>query len=195
VGNAIRSISLRVRSYDEETEQLSDDLANISGEVVDLTKTVQHAEGVSLFTDASQEHYKSIYQYLKDVSEIYDELSEKQQQELMEKLFGKNRSNVGQAILKNFEAAEKAMDNMAHSAGNADAEMEVITNSLEFKLNALAETGTGIFQEMFPREDIGIAIDTLTGLLNIIGKLTSFLGPMGTALAGVGVVTFKKNLD
>lgn len=195
VGNAIRSISLRVRGYDEETEQLSEELSNITGEVVELTKTAQHAEGVSLFTDESQEHYKSIYTYLKDISEIYDELSEKQQQQLMEKLFGKNRSNVGQAILKNFQAAEDAMNNMANSAGNADAEMEVITSSLEFKLNALRETSVGIFQDMFPREDIAAAVDALTGLLNIIGQITSFLGPMGTALAGVGIFAFVKNLD
>ena len=195
VGNAIRSISLRVRGYDEETEQLSEELSNITGEVVELTKTAQHAEGVSLFTDESQEHYKSIYTYLKDISEIYDELSEKQQQQLMEKLFGKNRSNVGQAILKNFQAAEDAMNNMANSAGNADAEMEVITSSLEFKLNALRETSVGLFQDMFPREDIGAAVDALTGLLNIIGQITSFLGPMGTVLAGAGIFAFVKNLD
>lgn len=195
VGNAIRSISLRVRGYDEETEQLSEELANISGEVVDLTKTVQHAEGVSLFTDETQEHYKSVYKYLQDIFKIYDELSEKQQQQLMEKLFGKNRSNVGQAILKNFKAAEDAMNNMANSAGNADAEMEVIKNSLEFKLNALRETSVGIFQDMFPREDIGAVVDALTGLLNIIGQITSFLGPMGTALAGAGIFAFVKNLD
>ena len=195
VGNAIRSISLRIRGYDEETEQLSEELANISGEVVDLTKTVQHAEGVSLFTDASQEHYKTVYEYLQDISEIYDELSEKQQQQLMEKLFGKNRANVGQAILTNFAAAEQAMNNMAHSAGNADAEMEVITNSLEFKLNALAETSTGIFQEMFPREDIGMAVDALTGLLEIIGSITTALGPLGTAFVGIGIGSLVKNFD
>lgn len=195
VGNAIRSISLRIRGYDEETEQLSEELANISGEVVDLTKTVKNADGVSLFTDASQEHYKTVYEYLQDISEIYDDLSEKKQQQLMEKLFGKNRANVGQAILTNFAAAEQAMNNMAHSAGNADAEMEVITNSLEFKLNALAETSTGIFQEMFPREDIGMAVDALTGLLEIIGSITTALGPLGTAFVGIGIGTLVKNFD
>lgn len=194
VGNAIRSISMRVRGYDEETGELSDELANITGEVYDLTKATEDSKGVSLFTDETQEHYKSIYQYLKDISEVYDDLSEKKQQQLMEKLFGKNRASVGQAILQNFEAAEKAMDNMSKSAGNADAEMEVITQSLEFKLNELKETGVGIFQELFPREDIGVAIDVLTGLLNIIGALTSLLGPFGTALAGVGLAAFIKNL-
>lgn len=194
VGNAIRTISMRIRGYDEETEQLSEDLVNIAGEVIELTKTASNSQGISLFTDETQTEYKSVYQYLKEISEIYDELGAKQQQKLMDKLFGKMRANVGQAILQNFEAAEKAMNNMADSAGNADAEMEIIKQSLEYKLNALKETGVGIFQELFPREDIGVAIDALTGLLSIIGALTSLLGPFGTAIAGVGLAAFIKNL-
>ena len=94
VGNGLKSISLRIRGYSEDSEQLSEELANISGEVYDLTKVTADGKGVSLFTDASQEHYKSVYQYLKEISKIYDDLSEKQQQQLMEKLFGKNRANV-----------------------------------------------------------------------------------------------------
>lgn len=195
VGNALRTISMRIRGYDEETEQLSDELADISGEVINLTKTASNMQGVSLFTDATQTEYKSIYQYLKEISEIYDELDAKSQQALMEKLFGKMRTSIGQAIIQNFGAAEKAMDNMAKSAGNADAEMEVITQSLEFKLNALKETGVGIFQNMFPQSEIGGAIDLLTGLLQILQALTSVLGGWGTLSVGVGIVALVKNLD
>lgn len=194
VGNAIRSVSMRVRGYSEDTGELSEELANISGEVYDLTKVTEDAQGVSLFTDETQQHYKSVYNYLKEISEIYDKLSEKQQQALMEKLFGKNRANVGQAILQNFEAAEKAMANMADSAGSADAEMAIITESLEYKLNALSETGVGIIQNMFPREDIAVAVDTLTEILEIIETITSALGPLGTAIASIGIAAFVKNL-
>lgn len=193
VGNALRSISMRVRGYDEETGELSEELANITGEVYDLTKATENSQGVSLFTDETQEHYKSVYQYLKDISEVYDDLSEKQQQQLMEKLFGKNRASVGQAILRNFEAAEKAMNNMAESAGNADAEMKIITKSLEFKLNALKETGTGIFQNLFKREEIGVIIDILTKLAEAVDFVTDKLGLFGTVAAGVGIAAFVKN--
>lgn len=194
VGNALRSISMRIRGYDEETEQLSEDLKNISGEVIDLTKTANNPNGISLFTDETQTEYKHIYQYLKEISEIYDTLGAKQQQSLMEKLFGKMRANVGQAILQNFEAAEKAMNNMANSAGNADAEMSVITESLEFKLNALKVTGESIAQNLFPREDVAVMVEALTGVLSVIDTITTHLGSLGTVLAGIGIVAFIKNL-
>ena len=82
------------RMYDEETEQLSEDLVKIRGVVLDLTKTASNPEGISLFTDATQEHYKSIYQYLQEISKVWDEIDEKSKQGLMENLFGKNRALV-----------------------------------------------------------------------------------------------------
>lgn len=81
MGTALRTLSMRVRGYDEETNQLSDDLVNVTGEVADLTKTAQDAQGVSLFTDASQEHYRSMVEYLGDIADRWDQISEKNQTE------------------------------------------------------------------------------------------------------------------
>lgn len=188
VGNALRSIALRIRGYDEETEQLSEDLVNITGTVVDLTKVASNNyQGVSLFTDASQTEYKDVYDYLQDISEIWDELDAKTKQTLMEKLFGKNRANIGLAIIQNFEAAEKAMAEMSNSAGDADREMSIIMDSLEYKLNALKETAVAIAQDLFPREMLGNIIDGLTSLLEVVEKITGFLGPGGTLLAAGGI--------
>ena len=191
VGNALRSMSMRIRGYDEETGEMSDTLSNITGEVIDLTKVASKPEGISLFTDETQTEYKSIYTYLQEISEIYDELGAKEQQELMEKLFGKNRASVGAAILKNFKAAEDSMEAMGRSAGNAQQEMTIITESIEYKLNALKETGTGIAQNIFNREEIGIVIDILTKLLEVIDKITESLGLFGTAFVlGTGISKF-----
>lgn len=93
MGTALRTLSMRVRGYDEETNQLSDDLVNVTGEVADLTKTAQDSQGVSLFTDATQEHYRSMVEYLGDIADRWDQISEKNQTELLQKLFGKNRAN------------------------------------------------------------------------------------------------------
>lgn len=78
---------MRIRGYDEETEELSEDLENISGDIADLTKTANHAP-ISIFTDATKTEYKSTYQILKEISEIWDDLTDKQQADLLEKLGG-----------------------------------------------------------------------------------------------------------
>ena len=67
---ALKTLSLRIRGYSEDTEELDSELANITGEVIDLTKTASNPQGISLFTDASQEHYKSMVDYLGEISDI-----------------------------------------------------------------------------------------------------------------------------
>lgn len=81
MGTALRTLSMRIRGYDEETNQLSDDLVNVTGEVADLTKTAQDSQGVSLFTDATQEHYRSMVEYLGDIADRWEQISEKNQTE------------------------------------------------------------------------------------------------------------------
>lgn len=91
---------------------------------------------------------------------------------------------------------------MQNSAGAADKEMEIITNSLTYKLNALRETGTGIWQNLFKRDEFGGVIDDLTTLLGVIEKFTDKVGLLGTLLGGgataIGITkayTFFKQLS
>lgn len=194
VGNAIRSIALRVRSYDEETEEFSEDLANIKGEVIDLTKVASNNDqGISLFTDSSQTEYRDLVDYLGDISDIWDEIDAKSQNELLNKLFGKNRAQVGAAMIKNFDQIRAAIEVMENSAGSADREMSVIMDSLDFKLNRLSETGTSVAQNLFKRDDMKTVVDGLTSVMNVIDSLTSKLGLFGSIGLGAGLFAGFKN--
>lgn len=193
--NALKTVSMRIRGYDEETEKYVGNLEELSGDIADLTKSTEHPLGVSLFTDTSKTEYKSTAQLLRDISQIYDELTDKQQAALLEKLAGKRQGQILAAILNNFSAVESSLETMKESAGSADREMGIIEQSLEYKINRLKETGVGVFQNLFQREDMGIVIDTLTGVLNVIDGITGSIGFLGTALATVGIVAFIKNLD
>ena len=165
----------------EETEELDGTLQTIGGDVFDLTNGK-----VSIMLDP--ETYKSPYKILQEISHVWDELTDVQHAELAEKLFGKNRSNIGIAVIENFKQAEAAMDAMNNSAGAADKEMEIITNSLTYKLNALRETGTGIWQNLFQRDELGGVIDDLTALLTVIEKFTDQFGLLGVAAGAGGAV-------
>ena len=181
VGNALRTISMRIRGMNEETQELDGSLQTIGGDVYDLTNGK-----VSIMLDP--ETYKSPYKILQEISHVWDELTDVQHAELAEKLFGKNRSNIGIAVIENFKQAEAAMDAMNNSAGAADNEMEIITNSLTYKLNALRETGTGIWQNLFQRDELGGVIDDLTALLTVIEKFTDQFGLLGVAAGAGGAV-------
>lgn len=186
---------MRIRGYDEETEEYVGGIEELSGEIADLTKTASKPGGISLFTDDSKTEFKSTTQLLRDISEIYDELTDKQQADLLEKLAGKRQGQVVAAILNNFSAVENSLETMTNSAGSAMNEMNIIEQSLEFKLNALKETAVGVFQNLFQTDEMGAVIDILTDLLEIFDSLTKNLGLFGTALVGIGIAAFIKNFD
>lgn len=194
MGTALRTLSMRVRGYDEETEELSDDLVNVTGEVADLTKTAKDAQGVSLFTDATQEHYKSMVEYLGEISDRWDQISEKNQTELLQKLFGKNRANAGAAIIQNFDQVRSAIEAMDESAGSSDKEMSTIEQSLEYKINSLKETWVGTVQQMIDRGDIGKVVDALTKISESIGFVVDKLGLLKTTVLGVTAALSFKNV-
>ena len=99
--------------YDEETEEFIGNVEELSGEIANLTKTASTPGGISLFIDDAKTEYKSTYQLLKEISEIYNQLSDKDQAGLLEALAGKRQGQIIAATINNFEAAEKAMDSMA----------------------------------------------------------------------------------
>lgn len=99
------------------------------------------------------------------------------------------------AILNNFGAVESSLETMTNSAGSAMKEMDIIENSLEFKLNALKETSVGVFQNLFQTNQMGIVIDALTGLLEILDFLTKKIKLLGTLVAGVGITVFVKSIS
>lgn len=194
IGQVLKTTSMRIRGYDEETESYSEDLEELKGKIADLTKTAKTPGGISLFTDETKQTYKSTYDILKDISEIYDELSDKNQAELLEVLAGKRNGQAIAAIISNFSAAEKSMDSMANSAGNAMKEMEVIYDSVDYRLNKMSETATGIAQNLFQREDMKNVLDVLNSFMNLLDKATEKLGLFGTAAAGLGMFAGIKNI-
>lgn len=195
VGNALKTVSMRIRGYDEETEEYVGGIEELEGDIADLTKSVEHPLGVSLFKDDAKTEFKSTAELLRDISAVYDELTDKQQANLLEKLAGKRQGQIVAAILNNFDAVDKSLTTMADSAGSAMNEMEIIEQSLEFKLNALKETAVGVFQNLFQTDEMGTVIDILTNLLEIFDFLTEKLGLFGTIIAGIGITAFIKNFD
>lgn len=72
----------KIRGYDEETEQVTEDTAVLTGEIANLTRTASNGfKGVTLFEDDGQT-FRSTYDILDDIASIWDELSDRNQAEI-----------------------------------------------------------------------------------------------------------------
>lgn len=197
-GRALRSISMRIRGYDENSEdgfeQTDDELKNITGDLIDLTKTAQHAQGVSIFKEGSTTEFKSLVDYFGEIHDIWDEMSQKQQNDFLQKAFGKTQAQAGAALIKNYDAVKEALTEIDESAGSADKEMSTVEQTLSYKINALKETWVGCAQQILDRGDLGIAISGLNGVSKVITGLIDNVGLLKTVAMGVAAALSFKNV-
>ena len=193
-GRALRSISMRIRGYDESTEELSSDLENITGDLIDLTKTAEHTQGVSIFKDGSTTEFKSLVDYFGEINQIWDEMSQKQQNDFLQKAFGKTQAQAGAALIQNYSAITKSLEVMDEAAGSSDREMDIVKQSISYKINALKETWVGTVQELIDRGDIGKLVDGLTKLSEGLGFVIDKLGILGSIGLGAGIFSGIKNV-
>ena len=185
---------MRIRGYDEETEEYIGGIEELSGKIADLTKTASTPGGISLFSDDAKTEYKSTRELFDDISKIYQELNDKQQAGLLEALAGKRQGQIVAAILNNYEAVSTSLDSMANSAGNAEKEMSIAMDSIAYKANTTKEIGTGIAQNLFGREDMKTVLDTINSLGEGIQWLTDKLGLLGSIGLGAGIFAGFKNV-
>lgn len=197
-GRALRSVSMRIRGYSESSEdgleEIDEELKNITGDLIDLTKTAEHSQGVSIFKEGSSTEFKSLVDYFGEIHDIWDEMSQVQQNDFLNKAFGKNQAQAGAALIQNYKAISDAIEAMEDAAGSAEREMSIIMDSLDYKLNRLSETGTSIAQNLFKRNDMKTAVDGLTSVMNVIDSLTSKLGLFGSIGLGAGIFAGVKNI-
>lgn len=185
VGTAYKTISARLRGLDEETLEVIEDTEILTGKFAEATKTINNPGGLSLFTDSSKQTFKSTYQIIKELSTIWDDLSDVQQAKIEDIVGGKRQLQIVAASISNFKAAEKALDDMANSAGNAEAEMEIVRESAAYAFNEFKETFTELAQSTITRDFLKNLINSGTKLLETISDAAPVLNTLLSLIGGV----------
>lgn len=188
-GNALKILAMRVRGYDEETDSYTNDTEELSGAIADLTKTAKTPGGISLFTDDTKQTYKDTYTLMEEISEIYDDLTDKNRAELLEKLAGKNRGNQIAALIQGFQSGQvqKAYQDTLNSDGSAQQEQDRWLESIEAKQQQFEAAFQKMATTTFSSDMFKGLIDGGTNLLNLFTNLTSSIGMLNTAAIGLGI--------
>lgn len=194
-GNALKILSMRVRGYDEETNSYTNDTEELSGAIADLTKTAKTPGGISLFTDDTKQTYKDTYTLMEQISEIYDDLTDKNRAELLEKLAGKNRGNQIAALIQGFQSGQiqKAYQDTLNATGSAQQEQDRWLNSIEAKQEQFKAAVQKLSVDTISSDFFKGFVDTGTSVVNTIDNITSSIGLLNTAAIGLGIFQGKNN--
>ena len=179
----------------------SDILNSITGNIQDngpviseLTKTPEMPDGISLFTDETNETYKTTYRILSDIASVWEQLDSGSQTELINTVSGGENIQPVTQLIESFDTARQSVILMSDSAGSAMQSINESTDGLNAKLNTLSETGAGIAQNLFGGKDMETATDAVNALGNALEWITGKLELFGTMAAGAGLISGIKNI-
>ena len=162
----------------ESTEGMAESVSELQSKLLSLTG------GKVNILQADGQTYKSTYQILKELSEVYDSLSDVSQANILELIGGKRNSNITAALLEGFDVAEKSLATSMDSAGSALEENEKYLDSINGKVAQLEATFQDLSQNVIDSELVKGFVDFGNGALKLVNFLAEIKALIPAIVAG-----------
>lgn len=172
----LRTIAARIRKTTTELDDL--------GEVINEAKYQQIIDlltgnGVKLTENGE---YRSTYDILKDIADIWDRLSSMDQAAIAEQLAGNRQQNIFYSIIGQFREAEGAMEAMQKSQGAMESAYDERMDSIEAHMDRFKAAYEELSQSFIDEDLSKSAIDFGKTILNLLTQLSDALGGMKSVL-------------
>ena len=156
--------------------------------IMNLTKVASNGyKGFDILDENG--NYKSFYERMLGLSEIYEELQEQDKKlgnnsatALIELIAGKNRSAIAGAILSSPDVLTEAYDLAMNAEGSAQEELDKQLESIGAHLNQLSNAWDNLWVNDGNREVINFFLDLAKGILEVVDDI----GVLQTAFIGLG---------
>lgn len=159
----------------EELGEPVDDLMEVSKVQTQILNLTHNQVDI---IDQSTGEFRSTYQILQDIAEVWDSLNSQSRSSLLEIIAGKNRANIGSALIQAFQSGQiqSAFEDAKNAAGTATEEYGKMMQGIQAQFDAFK----GAFQEF---SNAFINSDMLKGLVKFG---TQFINLLTTATDKVG---------
>ena len=178
------------------TENMANSVSELRDELLALT-----GGKVDIMSDVDAGEYKSTVDILRDLSEVWDDLSDTTKTNITELIGGGVRNaNIISALMQNFSIVEDALVTSQESAGSALAENEKYLDSVAGKVAQLKSSLESLSTTVLDSELVGIFIsiaDAATRLLTVISDVAfdNFFTTLSTLTLGTGAFKLIEDLD
>lgn len=183
VGTVLKTLSMYLRASKTDAEAAGIEVDGMADSVSKLRSELLSLTGVDVMAD--NKNFKSTYQIMKELSEVWGSLSDVTQANVTEKLAGKRNANAVYAILSNFDVAESAMESAANSANVAWEENDEWLDSIQGRLNQLDASFQALSTDVLDSGLVKTVVSLATGLTKAADAMIKFTGaiPMGAGIA------------
>lgn len=185
-GTYLKTLSMYLRASKTDAENAGIATDGMASSVSELRSELKQLAGVDIMKDDNT--FKSTYQIMKELSEVWKDLSDTTQANITELIAGKRGGQSTSALLNNFSVAEDAMKQALNSSGSAMRENQMYMDSLQAKLNqldsAFQKFSTDLMKSDIPKFFVDLATVFVDGADNAV-KFAGALPTLTAAISGV----------
>lgn len=189
VGTTLKSLSMYLRAAKSDAENAGIEVDGMANSVSELRSELKSLTGVDIMLDSK--NFKSTYQIMKELSQVWSGLSDVTQANVTEMIGGKRNANAVSAILNNFDVAESAMESAANSANVAWEENEKWLDSIQGRLGQLDASFQVLSQDVLSSGLVKTGVSFLTSIVKLLDKIINLTGALP---AGLGIAAFATQL-
>lgn len=189
VGTTLKSLSMYLRAAKSDAENAGIEVDGMANSVSELRSELKSLTGVDIMLDSK--NFKSTYQIMKELSQVWSGLSDVTQANVTEMIGGKRNANAVSAILNNFDVAESAMESAANSANVAWEENEKWLDSIQGRLGQLDASFQVLSQDVLSSGLVKTGVSFLTSIVKLLDKIINLTGALP---AGLGIAAFVTQL-
>jgi TP901 family phage tail tape measure protein len=191
VGTMMKSLSMYLRAAKTEADAAGESTEGMANSVSELRSELKSLTGVDIMSDAAGKNFKSTYQIMKELSEVWGSLSDVTQANVTELIAGKRNANGVAAILNGFDVAESTMKSAANSDNVAWEENEKYLDSINGRLAQLDASFQVLSQDVLSSGLVKSGVSFLTSIVKLLDKIINLTGALP---AGLGIAAFATQL-
>lgn len=172
----------------EETDENVENISKMQGQILNMTKGK-----VNIFDGAG--NFKSTYEIMQGIANVWDELSSIDQANLLETIAGKNRANDVAALLSNWKNVEAAVKSATEAEGSAARENAKYVDSIQGRLDKMTTSWQSFANTFMSSDFLKGAISALTGFIEGLEKVIDTVGTFPTLIGTIsaGFSLFKND--
>lgn len=185
-GTYLKTLSMYLRASKTDAENAGIATDGMADSVSELRSKLKQLAGVDIMKDDNT--FKSTYQIMKELSEVWKDLSDTTQANITELISGKRGGQSTSALLNNFSVAEDAMKQALNSSGSAMRENETYMQSLQAKLNQLDSAFQKFSTDLMKSDIPKFFVDLATVFVDGADSAVKFAGALPTLTAAISGV-------
>jgi len=195
VGTSLKTLSMYLRAAKTEAEDAGESTDGMAESVSKLRDEILALTGNKVDLYDQNGDFKSTIQIMRELSSVWQELSDISQANILERIGGKRNASIIASLLQNFQETEKALKVSQSAEGSALRENEKYLDSIQGRLVVLKATGQAIATDLLDPASVKVVMGSIQSVATGIEKITNALGGIPTALLSGGLFAAFKNLD